>query len=99
MIDGMYIIKVDVPIGRKEGTVVLETDGNNVIADIDAPVIGVQHVVGRVNGEDRFIARGSGKVKLLGKITYIIEGRIDNKKLLLTIRSNKGDIKLEGARV
>ena len=40
MIDGKYKFEVDVPFGRKEGTIVLRTEGDAAFADIDAPVMG-----------------------------------------------------------
>ena len=42
MIDGAYKIEVQVLLGKKEGLVVLVTEGDVVYADIDAPIIGKQ---------------------------------------------------------
>ena len=97
MIDGTYKIKVDVPFGRKDGTVILRTDGDVVTADIDAPVVGKQHVEGHAEG-DTFTAQGSGKIKLMGKIDYSLKGKVSGDKLSIDIDSNKGEFKLEGVR-
>lgn len=97
MIDGTYKINVDVPFGRKDGTIVLRTEGDAVIADINAPVVGEQHVEGHAEG-DKFTAQGSGKIKLVGKVDYSLEGEVTGDKLLMQIKTNKGDLEIEGVR-
>ena len=98
MIDGTYKIGIDVPFGRKEGTVVLSTKGDVVIADIDAPIVGKNHVEGHAEG-DTFTAEGSGKIKLVGKIDYSLKGEVIGDSLRIDIHSSKGDFVLEGVRV
>ena len=98
MIDGTYKIKIDVLFGRQEGWVVLRTEGDTMFADIDAPVVGKQHVKGKAEG-DTFTAKGSGGVFLLGKIDFDISGEVSGDDLHLDIHSSKGDIKLDGTRV
>ena len=98
MIDGTYKIAVDAPLGRKEGTVVLRTEGDVLHADIDAPVIGKQQVEGRVVG-DSFTAQGSGKVFLVGTIEYAMSGEVSGDNLRIDIQSNKGEFKIDGVRV
>ena len=97
MIDGTYKIKVDVPFGRKDGTVVLRTEGDAVYAEIDAPIVGKQSVEGRAEG-DTFTAQGSGKIKLVGKIDYSLKGEVSGDDLRIDIDSSKGEFKLEGKR-
>ena len=97
MIDGKYNIEVDVPFGRKEGTVDLRTEGDTAIADIDAPIVGRQHVEGHADG-DTFTADGSGKVKFVGKVDYTLTGEVKGDDLHIDINSNKGDFKLDGKR-
>ena len=97
MIDGTYRIRVDAPFGRKDGTVELRTEGDAVLADIDAPIVGKQHVEGKAAG-DTFTAKGSGKVKLVGKIDYTLEGEVVGDDLRIDIHSSKGEFKLEGVR-
>ena len=97
MIDGTYKIKVDVPLGRKEGTIVLRTEGGTVFADIDAPMIGKQHVEGLAEG-DTSSAQGSGKIKLVGKIDYALKGEVKGDNIHLDIQSNKGEFKIDGVR-
>ena len=97
MIDGTYKIKVDVPFGRKDGTVVLRTEGDAVYAEIDAPIVGKQSVEGRAEG-DTFVAQGSGKIKLVGKIDYSLKGEVSGDDLRIDIDSSKGEFKLEGKR-
>ena len=98
MIDGTYRFEVDVPFGRKNGTVTLRTEGDAVFADIDAPVIGKQHVEGHAEG-DKFKARGSGKFKFVGKVDYTLEGEVVGDKLHIRAESSKGAFEFEGVRV
>ena len=98
MIDGTYKISIDALFGKKEGTVVLHTKGNVVTADIDAPVIGEQHVEGVANG-DSFAAKGSGEVLLVGEIEYDLHGKVTGNDLHIDIKSNKGEFELDGVRV
>ena len=97
MIDGTYKIKVDVLFGPKEGTVVLHTQDGVLTADIDAPVVGKQHVKGKVEG-DTFTAKGSGRILLLGKVDYDLKAKVSGDNLHIDIESNKGSIALEGKR-
>lgn len=97
MIDGTYKIKVDIPFGRKDGTVVLHTQGNVVAADIDAPIVGRQHVEGLAEG-DTFTAQSTGKIKMFGTIEYALKGEVAGDTLHLVIQSNKGAFALEGVR-
>lgn len=97
MIDGTYKIQVDVPFGRKDGTIVLRTQGDTVFADIDAPIVGKQHVEGRAQG-DTFTAEGSGKIKLVGKVDFTLKGMVSGDDLHIDIDSNKGEFKLDGVR-
>lgn len=98
MIDGTYKIEVDVPFGRKSGTVILHTQGDAAVADIDAPIVGKQHVEGRVEG-DTFTAQGSGKIALVGAIDYTLNGEVSGDNLIINIQSNKGELQLRGIRV
>ena len=98
MIDGKYSFEVDVPFGRKEGTIVLRAEGNTAFADIDAPVIGKKHMEGQVDG-DTFTAQGSGKVKLMGNIEFTAVGTVSGDNLHVDIKSTKGDFVIEGVRV
>lgn len=98
MIDGKYRFEVDVPFGRKEGTIVLRTEGNTAFADIDAPVIGKKHMEGQADG-DTFTARGSGKVKFVGNVDFTAVGAVSGDNLLIEINSNKGDFTIKGVRV
>jgi len=98
MLDGTYAVKVDVPFGREECMVVLRAEGDIVYADIDAPIIGKRSVEGRCEG-DTFTAQGSGKAKLVGRVDYTLQGVVSGDKLHIDIKSNKGDLTLEGTRV
>ena len=98
MIDGTYRFEIDVPFGRKEGTIVLRTEGNTAFADIDAPVIGKNHMEGQVDG-DTFTAQGSGKIKFMGNVEFTAVGTVSGDNLHVDIKSTKGDFALEGVRV
>ena len=98
MIDGTYKIKVDVPFGRKEGKLVLRTEGNTVIAEIDAPIIGKKQMKAHAEG-DTFTAQGSDKFKLVGNVDYTLNGKVSGDDLFINVNSNKGEIDLHGVRV
>ena len=98
MIDGKYKFEVGVPFGRKEGTIVLRTEGDAAFADIDAPVIGKNHMEGQVDG-DTFTAQGSGKIKFMGNVEFTAVGTVSGDNLHVDIKSTKGDFALDGVRV
>lgn len=98
MIDGKYKFEVGVPFGRKEGTIVLRTEGDAVFADIDAPVIGKNRMEGQVDG-DTFTAQGSGKIKFMGNVEFTAVGTVSGDNLHVDIKSNKGDFVIDGVRV
>lgn len=97
MIDGTYKIRVDVPIGRKDGLVVLRSNGDTMTAEIDAPVVGKQQMQGQLDG-DTFTAEGTSKVKLMGKVEYTLKGEVTGDDLRIDIHTNKGDLTLKGVR-
>lgn len=98
MLDGTYKIKVDVPFGRKDGTVNLSTQGDTLFADIDVPIIGKKHAEGRVEG-NTFTAEGSEKVKFMGKVDYSLRGEVSGDNLHIDFDTNKGNFELDGTRV
>lgn len=98
MIDGTYAFEIDTLLGHKDGTIVLRTEGDAVFIDIDAPIIGKRHGEGRVEG-NTFIAQGSGKIKLIGKVDYTVKGEVSGDDLHADIQTSKGDLVLEGTRV
>ena len=97
-LDGDYAIKLDTPLGSKDGTVSIQSEGSTVEADVDAPLVGKKHVVGTADG-DTFTAEGTMKVKLVGKVDYTIDGEVDGDSLNMHIQTSKGDIDLEGTRI
>ena len=98
MIDGTYKLDVNSPLGRQQGMATLRTQGDTVVADIDAPIIGKQHTEGRVDGNS-FTASGSFKVLFVGKIDYSLHGSVEGDAIHIDIKSSKGDFSLEGTRV
>ena len=98
MIDGTYNVKVDIPLGRKDATVVLRSQGDVLSIDVDAPIIGKQHMEGQVEG-NTFSAQGTTRIMLSGKINYTLTGEVSGDDLHISIQSNKGDFILDGVRV
>ena len=98
MIDGTYNVEVDSPLGRKQGKVALRVEGDKVLADIDAPVIGKKKVEGTREGESGFSAQGSFKVLLAGKVEYTLRGQVEGDELRATVDTNKGAFELTGSR-
>lgn len=98
MIDGTYAIYVNTLLGKQSGTVVLKTDGDTMVADIDAPVVGKQVTEGKIDG-NTFMCEGNLSLGLFGKVAYKLHGEVDGDDLHIVINSSSGDIVLEGARV
>ena len=99
MIDGTYDIKITNLAGRPTGSVELQTDGDEVLADISAPVIGKQHLKGRLDDEDSFSARGSFWLFPFGKIRYKLRCKVDGDSMRIVIRSTRGNFNFTGNRV
>lgn len=97
MIDGTYHIQVETPLGRKRGKVVLRTNGSAGTADIDAPIIGKQHVKGQVDG-NTFSAKGTFSVKFVGKVNYSLTSEVVGDVAQIHIKTNKGNFELTGTR-
>lgn len=98
MLDGTYKISVDTPMGTKQGKITLKANGSQVSADIDAPVIGKQHVKGQADG-DTFKAHGVIKMLLLGKHEYDVAGEVKDGLLTATISTKSGTFAVEGTRI
>ena len=98
MLDGTYRIKVDTPLGSKNGTVILRTEGNTVFANVDAPIVGKQTARGHADG-DTFTGQGSMKIMLVGAVNYTLSGNVSGNDLVVRIQSNKGTFTLRGTRV
>lgn len=98
MLEGTYEVEFDSPLGRKKGTVKLSVEGTRAIADIKAPVVGKQHLVGTADG-DTFSGQGKLKSLLLGEVGYTIDGRVEGDTLIANVCSDKGNLELVGNRV
>ena len=99
MIDGTYEIAIDTRMGSKVVTVAAHTEGDTVVGEINAPIVGKQRIVGRVEGEDAFSAQGTIRLMLVGKIDYALHGQVTGNLLRATVKSSKGDFELTGTRV
>ncbi len=97
MVDGTYTIQIDTPFGKKPGSVVLRTEGDKVISEIDAPLIGKQSTEAELDG-DTFTTEGTFKLKLLGKVQYSLRGEVVGDNLTIYIDSSKGHYELAGVR-
>ena len=99
MIDGMYYMEVDTPLGRKTATVNIETQGSALSVRVDAPIIGTQHAQGTVDGSS-FKADGTVKIPLRGEIDFSVVGTVnDDETLVAQLKSKKGDLQLIGVRI
>ena len=99
MIDGTYEFEIDTPMGRQSGRIGLRAEGDRAIADLDAPIIGKQHVEGQLEGDNGFSAQGSFSVFLMGTIDYTLSGSVDGDVLHASIKSSKADFDIDGHRV
>lgn len=97
MIDGSYAFQVDTPLGKKHGKVNLKAVGDVLHAETDAPIIGKQKTTGTMDG-DTFAVEGQCKVRLLGKITYKMQGEVKGDEIFATIDYGKGKLDVRGKR-
>ena len=99
MLDGMYDLNVDMPLGKKKGKVSITTQGDDVVLDLEAPLIGKQSITGKLQPPNGFTAGGSMRVKLVGKVDYTAEGKVEGDQLTGVIHSSKGDLTITGTRL
>lgn len=98
MIDGTYALEVDTPLGRKSGTIELITKGDELRANLNAPIVGERHGKGKVDG-NMFTTGGSAKIPLLGTFEYTVQGEVMDDILSATLHTSKGDFNVVGVRV
>ena len=98
MLDGRYKVEMVTPMGRKQGDVVLRTEGGQLFTRIDAPIIGKQEFVCSADG-DSFSGEGSFKVMLLGTVTFKGRGYVEGDDLHAILETNSGTFQIEGKRV
>lgn len=98
MLDGTYKMKMDTPMGSKEGTVILRTEGDKAYAHIDAPIIGKKEFECQASG-DTFTFEGSFNIMLVGNVTFTGQGAVEGDSMHVTLKTDKGDFQIEGSRV
>ena len=98
MIDGLYQVEVDTPLGRKTGTAELTTRDGVLELVVNAPIVGKQVAHGSVEG-NRFSVSGKARVFLLGEFDCVIEGKVDDDLLTATLNTNAGNFIIAGARL
>ena len=99
MIDGKYTIEIKNLLIPQRGKVKLRTEDDKVICDINAPVIGIQHTEGEMEGENAFNAEGTFMLFPFGRIRYDLHCEVDGDSLTVTIKSSKGNFNFKGKRV
>ena len=99
MIDGTYKVKLETPLGVKPAAITIRTQGNRVLGEIDAPIVGKQRVEGTLGPSDTFTARGTIRLMFAGKVDYALYGKVVGDHLSVSIESNKGNVELVGTRI
>ena len=93
MVDGIYDIVSDTPLGKRPGTLELESEGNRLIARI--VMMGMrQGAEGFVEG-DSFTLTGETRV-MLRRFTYDGRGSVKDGKLSGTLHALDQDFAVEG---
>jgi len=98
MIDGTYNVEAKTPLGKKDGTLVLVTEGDTCKAELS--VAGkTAHMQGRMDGEN---VTFEGELKLpfpLGKVKYTLVGTVEGDILHGTCKTKKFSFDVNGTRV
>lgn len=98
MIDGTYNVKAKTPLGSREGTIVLVTDGSTCVADLT--IAGkTAHLTGVLEGET---VTFDGTVKMpfpIGKVDYTLSGTVEGDELKGVCRTKKFSFDVLGSRV
>ena len=93
MVDGIYDIVSDTPLGKRKGTLELESEGNRLIARIE--MMGMQQgAEGTVEG-DSFTLAGETRV-MLRRFSYQGHGSVTNEKLTGTLHALDKDFAVRG---
>jgi len=99
MFDGTYAVEIDTSLGRKLGTLTFTPEGERLHIDVDAPVLGKKRAEGRLLSESSFIAEGTWKILVIGKVDFTIEGRLYGDDLALDVKTNEGNAQGVGIRL
>ncbi len=93
MVDGIYDIVSDTPLGKRRGTLELESEGERLIARIE--MMGMQQgAEGTVDG-DAFTLAGETRV-MLRRFSYQGSGRVRQGKLTGTLHALDQDFAVKG---
>lgn len=96
MIDGTYSIQVDTPLGRKDGTLTLRTDGAALSGSLTLAGQSGDFSDGTADG-DAFAVSGKQKIMFM-TLDYRITGRVDGDAITATADTNMGQMQMTGQR-
>ena len=95
MVDGFYDIVSDTPLGSREGTLELESDGERLVARV--VMMGMQQgAEGTVDGNG-FTLAGETRV-MLRRFEYEARGRVSGDQLEATLHALDQDFAVRGTR-
>ena len=95
MIDGIYDIVSETPLGEKRGALELETDGDRVIARVE--MMGMKQCSeGTVDG-DSFALSGETRV-MLRSFSYRLDGSVAGDTLAATMHALDKSFSVRGTR-
>lgn len=98
MIDGRYNVEAKTPLGKKEGTLVLATEGN--VCNADLTIIGkTKHLVGTIDGQE---VTFEGQISLpfpIGKTSFTLTGTVEGDVLSGVCKTKKFSFDVNGTRV
>lgn len=98
MLDGTYDVKAKTPLGKKQGTLVLATEGDVCHADLS--IIGMnKHLVGTINGQE---VTFEGTVNLpfpIGKTNFTLTGTVEGDVLSGVCKTKKFSFDVSGTRI
>lgn len=98
MIDGTYDVTAKTPLGKKQGSLVLTTEGEACKAELS--IAGkTAHLTGAMEGE---LVTFEGTVKLpfpIGKVNYVLTGTVTDDVLQGVCKTKKFSFDVNGTRV
>lgn len=98
MLDGIYDIESDTPLGVQRGTAVISTsEGGRASASIDMGSLGRDTLTGTHDG-DTFRTSGERRQFPFGKVAYTISGSVTGDSLNAHLSSRVADFDITGTR-
>lgn len=92
----MYVIQLEVPLGTRNGRMVINIEGENVTGHME--ILGrTSKFIGKVNADNEINIEGNLYLSVR-KISYIGVGHIDRENIKIQLKDGQNIYKLTGYR-